>query len=139
IFEDKEELRMPNAIDAYISKFPKDVQKGLKQIRAVIKKAAPLAVEKMTYGMPTYYLHKNLVHFAAAKSHYEFYPAPSGITAFKRDLAKYKTSKGAVQIPFDGPLPLTLIQKITRYRVKENMAQALTKRTVTKKTIDVIP
>ena len=108
-------------IDAYISTFPSNVQDLLNQMRQTIAQAAPQAVEKMSYGMPTFFLRKNLVHFAAAKNHIGFYPAPSGVQAFKDDLAQYKTSKGAIQFPLDKPLPKELVARIVAFRVKENI------------------
>ncbi len=84
-------------VDEYISKFPKDIQKILKQIRSTVKKAAPSAEETIKYAIPTYVLFGNLVHFAAFKKHIGFYPAPSGIEAFKNELSVYKGAKGSVQ------------------------------------------
>jgi len=110
-----------NLIDEYISQFPKEVQKKLQELRKVIREAAPQAEEKISYKMPTFYLRGNLVHFAAYSGHIGFYPAPSGIEAFKEELAGYKTSKGAIQFPVDEDLPLELIRKIVLYRVEENM------------------
>ena len=109
------------SIDEYIAQFPADVQGKLIEFRRVIIKAAPDATEKISYGMPTFFLHKNLVHFAAFKNHIGFYPAPSGIEAFKDELTAYKTSKGAIQFPIDKPLPLDLIARITAFRVAENL------------------
>ncbi|MEA5031892.1 MAG: DUF1801 domain-containing protein [Sphaerochaeta sp.] len=111
----------PSPIDAYISTFPSNVQDLLNQMRQTIAQAAPQAVEKISYGMPTFFLKKNLVHFAAAKNHIGLYPAPSGVQAFKDELAPYKTSKGAIQFPLDNPLPKDLITRIVAFRVKENM------------------
>lgn len=107
-------------IDEYIAEFPKDVQKILKNLRQEIKKSAPKAEEVIKYGIPTFVLNKNLVHFAGYKNHIGFYPAPSGIKTFKKELSKYKTSKGAVQFPINKPLPIALIKKIVKYRVVEN-------------------
>ena len=109
-------------IDEYISLFPKEVQTTLKSLRETISKAAPDAKEAISYQMPTFKLNGNLVHFAAYKNHVGFYPAPSGIEAFKKELSKYKSSKGAVQFPIDEKLPLNLISKIVKYRVKENLS-----------------
>ena len=92
-----------SSIDAYIAMFPADVQKKLQAIRAAIKAAAPQATEKISYRMPTFYLDGNLVYFAAFKNHIGFYPIPSGIEAFKEELSRYKTTKGAFQFPLDGP------------------------------------
>ena len=113
-----------NTIDEYIMQFPTEVQETLKTLRKVIKEAAPEAEEKISYKMPTFTLHGNLVHFAAYKNHIGFYPTPSGIEAFKEELSKYKGAKGSVQFPIKEPLPYELIIKIVRYRVKENMKNA---------------
>jgi len=110
-------------INDYISLFPKDVQANLKSLRETISKAAPDAEEAISYQMPTFKLNGNLVHFAAYKNHIGFYPTPSGIEAFKKELLKYKSSKGAVQFPIDEKLPLGLVSKIVKYRVKENLAK----------------
>ncbi|HTE25574.1 iron chaperone [Flavitalea sp.] len=111
-------------IDNYIAGFPEDVQKLLKQMREIISKAAPKAEEAIKYAMPTFTLHGNLVHFAGYKNHIGFYPAPSGIESFKEELSQYKNSKGAVQFPLDKPLPVALITKIVKFRVKESIAAA---------------
>lgn len=115
-------------IDEFISAYPEDQQKMLTEMRQVIRKAAPKATEKICYGIPTFYLNGNLVHFSGYKNHIGFYPAPSGILAFKKELAAYKTSKGAVQFPLDQALPAALILKIVKYRVKENLLIALAKK-----------
>ena len=93
----------------------------LEQLRACIQTAAPEAEEKISYAMPTFFLRKNLVHFAAYQHHIGFYPAPSGINKFRKELSSYKTSKGAIQLPIEQPLPLELITKIVQFRVKENL------------------
>lgn len=110
-----------NLIDEYINKFPEEVQKKLQELRRVIRENAPEAEEKISYGMPTFYLKGNLVHFAAYSGHIGFYPAPSGIEAFKEELIGYKTSKGAIQFPLSQELPLELIRKIVQFRVRENI------------------
>ena len=107
-------------IDEYIDTFPEDVQKILSELRQSIKESAPEAEETINYQMPTFTLNGNLVHFAAFKNHIGFYPTPTGIEAFKEELAPYKGAKGSVQFPIDQPLPLPLIRKIVEYRVKEN-------------------
>jgi len=112
------------SIDHYIATFPEETQKKLEEVRATIKAAAPEAQEKISYQMPTFYLHGNLVHFAAYKNHIGFYPAPSGVQAFKHELSQYETSKGAIQFPLDKPIPLDLISKIVQYRVAENQKRA---------------
>ena len=121
MMENKAEIR---TIDEYIAIFPVDVQKRLQEIRAAIKSAAPQATEKISYQMPTFYLNGNLAHFAAFKNHIGFYPVPSGIEAFKKELSKYAQGKGSVQFPLDQPLPLALIKKIVKFRVAENLAKA---------------
>ena len=108
-------------IDEYIALFPKDVQLLLEDVRKTIRKAAPAAEEANKYQIPTFTLEGNLVHFAAFKHHIEFYPTPSGIRAFKKELSVYEGAKGSVQFPIDKPLPLGLISKIVRYRVKETL------------------
>lgn len=114
-------------IDDYISQFPPEVQDILETLRKVIQESAPEAKEKISYQMPTFALHGNLVHFAAYKNHIGFYPAPSGIDAFQQELAAYKGAKGSVQFPIDKPLPYELISRIVRYRVTENMKKAKSK------------
>ena len=111
-------------IDEYIKAFPKDVQNILEKMRETIRKAAPEAVEAISYQMPTFKLNgKNLVFFAAFKNHMGFYPIPSGIEAFKEELSPYKQGKGSIQFPLDKPIPYELVEKIVKYRVKENSAQ----------------
>jgi len=114
-------------IDEYIAIFSPDVQQRLQQMRATIKAAAPDAQEKISYQMPTFYLHGNLVHFAAFKHHIGFYPVPSGIEAFKAELSNYKGAKGSVQFPLDQPLPLDLVRRIVEFRVAENLKNAAAK------------
>lgn len=112
-----------NNIDAYIRTYPEDVQYLLQKIRQTIQNAVPKAEEAIKYGLPTFVLNgKNLVHFGGFKNHIGFYPAPSGIVAFKKELLKYGGAKGSIQFPLDKPIPLALIKKITLFRVKENMA-----------------
>ncbi len=106
-------------IDEYIMQFPADKAQILMKIRDVISKAAPKSKEKISYGMPTFFLNGNLVHFAAHKNHIGFYPAPSGIEKFKEQLYGYKSSKGAVQFPYDKPIPYDLISEIVKFRVSE--------------------
>ena len=117
----------PASIDDYIERFPPEIRQILSQIRAVIREAAPDAIEKISYQMPTFYFHGNLVHFAAQKHHIGFYPAPSGIEHFSKELSDYKTSKGAAQFPLDQPIPYDLIRRITEYRYKENQEKSLNK------------
>jgi len=128
-------------IDEYIAGFPKEIQKLLQQMRKTIQKAAPQAEETINYAMPTFILFGNLVHFAGYKNHIGFYPAPSGIEAFKKELSVYAGAKGSVQFPLDKPLPLELVTKIVQFRVAENLEKAAkkkTKKTATKITVDTI-
>ncbi|MBK9577601.1 MAG: DUF1801 domain-containing protein [Fibrobacterota bacterium] len=109
----------PKTIDEYIAAQPADIQKVLQKIRRLIAKTAPDASEAMAYGIPTFRRKGNLVHFAGFKSHIGFYPSPSGITAFREEIAQYKWAKGSVQFPLDQPIPYDLIERITRFRVRE--------------------
>ena len=118
----------PRTIDEYITDYPPDVQKILRKIRMTIRKAAPDAEETISYRMPTFTLNGNLVHFAAFKKHIGFYPVPTGIEAFKKELAVYVGGKGSVQFPLDQPMPYGLISRIVKFRVKENLAKAGAKR-----------
>ena len=110
----------PNNIDEYIAGFPKDVQKVMEEVRATIKKAAPGVEEKISYAMPAFTLNKKyLVYFSGFKNHIGLYPAPVGIDEFQKDLSGYKTGKGSVQFPLDKPMPLKLITKIVKFRMKQ--------------------
>jgi uncharacterized protein YdhG (YjbR/CyaY superfamily) len=117
----------PNSIDEYISGFPDDIQEILERLRATIKKAAPQSVEVISYGMPAFRLNGMLVYFAARPNHIGFYPTPSGINAFKKELSMFKSAKGSVQFPIGEPLPLGLIRRITKFRVNENSKRSETK------------
>ncbi|MBC7981846.1 DUF1801 domain-containing protein [Candidatus Parcubacteria bacterium] len=112
------------SIPEYISTFPAPTQKILKKIQITIKKVVPKAVEKISYGMPTYFQNENLVHFAAYKTHIGFYPTPSAIEKFKKELSPYSTSKGSVRFPVDKKLiPYALIEKIVKFRLKETLTR----------------
>jgi len=111
-------------IDEYIKIFPKDIQKILEMVRQTIKKAAPEAEEAISYQMPTFKLNGNLVHFAAFKNHIGFYPTPSGTKEFKKEISVFRSGKGSIQFPIDKPMPLSLIKKIVKYRVKESVTAA---------------
>ena len=118
----------PSTIDEYIRQFPREAQEKLAGLRATIRKAAPDATEKISYGMPTFFQTKNLVHFSAYQHHIGFYPTPSAITGFRDELSAYVTSKGAIQLPIDEPLPLDLVARIVKSRVAENEAKASAKK-----------
>jgi uncharacterized protein YdhG (YjbR/CyaY superfamily) len=110
-----------NTMDEYINTFPEDVKRILSELRQTIKEVAPDAEETINYQIPTFTLNGNLVHFAAFEHHIGFYPTPSGMEAFKKELSVYKGAKGSVQFPINEPLPLPLIRRIVEYRVKENL------------------
>lgn len=109
-------------IDGYIRHFPKSTQALLRKLRRTIKKAAPKAGEKISYEIPTFTFRGNLVHFAAYEHHIGFYPGAAAVQKFKKEISrhKYETSKGTIQFPLDKPLPLDLVTKIVRFRVKQN-------------------
>lgn len=117
----------PKNIDDYIAGFPSEVQAILEKIRSTIRKAAPDAKETINYGIPTFTLNGNLVHFAGFKKHVGFYPTPSGIEKFTEELSAYEGAKGSVQFPLDKRMPFGLISKIVKFRVKENLERAATK------------
>ena len=110
-------------IDEYIAAFPKEVQDVLEKIRSAIRESAPKAEEAISYGIPAFRLNgsRGSVYFAGWKNHIGFYPTPSGIEAFKTELAPFKQEKGSVQFPLDKPIPYDLVKKIVRYKVTENL------------------
>lgn len=113
-----------STIDEYIASFPDEIQKKLHDLRETIRSCAPGASEKISYQMPTFFLHGNLIHFAAYKNHIGLYPTPNGIQAFSKELSIYASGKGSVQFPLDKPLPLELVKKIVKFRVEENLKKA---------------
>ncbi len=113
-------MQNATSIDSYISEFPKEVQAILQQVRNAVKQAAPEAEEAIKYGIPTFLLNGNLVHFGAFKNHIGFYPTPSGIEEFKEELSKFKGAKGSVQFPIDEPMPVDLIKRIVKFRINKN-------------------
>jgi len=115
-------------IDEYIESFPPDVRKILEQLRTIIHEHAPEAEEAIRYGIPTFRLNGNLVHFAAFAHHIGFYPAPSGIEAFEKELTPYKHAKGSIQFPLNQKIPYNLVKKIVQFRVKEQRENAKKKR-----------
>ena len=108
-------------VSEYISSLPAATKPIAKEMRAIIKKAAPGAEEVISYNIPAFKLNGLLVWFAGHKNHIGFYPRSSVIELFKKELAKYEPSKGTIQFPLDKPLPVGLITKIVKYRVKENL------------------
>ncbi len=111
------------AVDAFIAGYPPAVRKLLAEVRKAIRENAPGAAEKIAYGIPTFTLNGNLVHFSGYERHIGFYPGPEGIEAFEPELAGYKRSTGSVQFPIGRPLPLDLVARIVRFRVEQNRAK----------------
>lgn len=111
-------------VDAYIAGFPKEVQVILARVRQTIRQAAPGAQEKLAYGIPTFVLNGNLVHYGAFKKHLGFYPTSSGIANFQPELAAYKSARGSVQFPFAKPIPYELMATIVKFRVAESLQKA---------------
>jgi len=110
-------------IDEYISMFPDNIQNILEGLRQTIRESAPEAEEAISYQMPTFKLNGNLVYFAAFNNHIGFFPTSSGKEAFKKELSRYKGGRGTIQFPIDEPIPLDLVRKIVKYRVKENLSK----------------
>lgn len=110
-------------IDEYIAEFPEQTRRALEEVRAVIREAAPGAVETMSYAIPTFDLDgRHLVHFAGYAHHVGLYPGADGIAHFAGELTGYKSAKGSVQFPLDRPLPLDLVRRIAAYRVEQVLA-----------------
>jgi uncharacterized protein YdhG (YjbR/CyaY superfamily) len=114
----------PRTIDEYIAGFSPDVREILEKIRMTIRQAAPGAAETISYAMPTFTLKGNLVHFAAFQKHIGFYPAPTGIEKFRKELSPYAGGKGTARFPLDMPIPYDLISEIVQFRVSENLDRA---------------
>jgi len=108
-------------IDKYIESQAEEIHPILKKIRRTINSAAPEAVEKISYGIPTFWLGRNLIHFAVYKKHIGIYPGGEAIPVFAERLKNYKTSKGAIQFPLDKPIDYTLLADITRWRITQLM------------------
>src|SRR3989454_11023199 len=106
--------------DQYLESFPKETQQLLGKMRLTIRRAAPKAKESISYGMPTFRLGRNRVYFAGFRNHIGFYPIPSGIEAFRKELSNYKQCKGSVQFPIDYALPLALVSQIVKFRMKQD-------------------
>ena len=120
----KEAATKFTTVDEYIASFPKNTQALLQELREKIRQSAPTAEEVISYNIPAYKLKGMLVYFAGYKNHIGFYPTPSGVAAFKEQLSDYNIAKSAIQFPLDQHLPLTLISKIVKYRVRENLEKA---------------
>jgi uncharacterized protein YdhG (YjbR/CyaY superfamily) len=115
-------------IDEYIFQFSPEVQIRLNELRNFIKAEVPDATEKISYNMPTFYLNGNLVHFAAFKNHYGFFPTASGINQFKKELSKYITGKGTLHFALDEPFPFEILKKVIQFRVAENKQKTQNKK-----------
>jgi uncharacterized protein YdhG (YjbR/CyaY superfamily) len=113
--------KQATTIDDFISTYPKDVQAILQKVRKVIRRAAPDAGEKISYGIPTFTFHGNLIHFSAYPSHIGLYPGAGGVAHFLSKLGQYKTAKGSIQFPLDKPIPYDLIEEITRWCVEQRL------------------
>lgn len=120
--------RTDPSVDAYIARFPAEIQERLQLLRQVIQQTAPDAEETIAYAMPAYRLHGSLVYFGAFKQHIGFYPTGSGITNFAQELMPYPSSKGAVQFPNDQPIPYDLVERIVAFRVQENLQKFAAKK-----------
>jgi len=108
-------------IDEYILQFPLVIRNKLNALRTLIKEISPEATEKISWGMPTFYFHGNLVHFAAHKNHIGFYPGSDCVEQFSEFLGDLKHSKGAIQFPNDKDIPKNLVEKLVLYRIAENL------------------
>ena len=113
----------PKNISEYINSAPKETQQKLKEIYKCIRESAPDSIEGLKWSMPAFSYKRILVTFAIFKKHIGFYPTPSAVKKFEKELLKYKTAKGSIQFPLDKPLPLGLIAKITKFRVKESLGE----------------
>jgi uncharacterized protein YdhG (YjbR/CyaY superfamily) len=111
----------PKNISEYIRAAPKEAQKKLREMRACIRKSAPGAKESLKWGMPAFSYGRILVTFAAFPHHIGFYPTPSAVRAFAKELSKYVTASASIRFPLEKPLPLSLIRKITAFRVRESV------------------
>jgi uncharacterized protein YdhG (YjbR/CyaY superfamily) len=118
----------PKGIDEYIAGFSPEVQTILEQVRSTIRKAAPVAEETISYQIPTFNLHGPLVHFAAFKSHIGFYPPVKGDARLEKAVSGWAGEKGNLRFPIDQPIPYSLIARIVKLRVKQNMAKVAAKR-----------
>lgn len=124
----KTERTTARNIDEYIEGYPKNVQALLRKIRLTIRKVAPHGEEAIKYQLPTLVLKGNVVHYGAFKKHIGFYPTSSGTTKFKKELSRLKWEKGSIQFPLDKPIPYGLIARITKFRAKENLQRAESKK-----------
>jgi uncharacterized protein YdhG (YjbR/CyaY superfamily) len=113
----------PKSITEYINAAPREARKKLREMRACIRACAPGAEESLKWGMPAFSYRRILVTFAAFQHHIGFYPTPSAVRAFAKDLSRYATAEASIQFPLKKPLPLALIRKITAFRVRESIEE----------------
>ena len=116
-------MSKPATIPEYIAAAPKEARGKLREMRALIAAAAPGATQGLKWGMPAFSYDRILVTFAAFKHHIGFFPTPSAVRAFRKELARFKTSSATIQLPLDAPLPRMLIRRITKFRVMESRAR----------------
>lgn len=129
-------MHTPEKIAGYIKREPAHAKKALKQMQALVRKLVPRATEKLAWGMPTFYLEGNLLHYAAFKNHMSLFPGTDAVERFKPELSRYQTSKGTIQIPYGDSIPAALIGRIVKFCVKRNLARAQSKnRTKAKKSV----
>ncbi len=112
-------MAKPRTVNEYITQAPKEAQKKLREMRTCLRSVAPKSSESLKWSIPAFLYERILYTYAGFKHHIGFYPTPSAIRAFKKELADYSTAKGSIQFPLDKPLPLSLIKKIARFRIKE--------------------
>ena len=117
-------MKTYTTVDEYIASYPEHIQELLKHMREIIRETAPDATETISYGIPTFVYHGNLVHFAGYDSHIGFYPGSGPIADFQDQLKPYKTAKGTVQFPLDKPLPIDLIQAMTQSAIDRNLSKS---------------
>lgn len=124
----KSAKKAPQTVAEYIGGFPKEMQKHLKAMRAAVRKGAPKATEKISYGLAAYSFEGPLAYFGGHTRHVGFYAMPSAMKVFAKELASYKTTKGGIQFPLDRPVPSALVTKMVKFRVKEQLAKAALKK-----------
>ena len=116
-----EKRPLASGVEEYISWFPPEVQAQLVELRRVIRETLPDAEERISYGIPGYYMNGQVIFFAAYPHHISVYPAPSGVAEFAEALDKYQTGKGTMQFPLGQPIPYDLVRRRALYRLGENM------------------
>ena len=120
--------REPEAVTQYIDGAMEPAHSRLRELREIVRDEAPEAIERIAYGLATWHQGENLIHLGAFTHHVGVYPGPAAIVEFASELTPYKTSKGAIQLPHDQPLPTDLVRRITRWRVEQSAATVPEKR-----------